>query len=226
MSGIRLSRNRAPCVGNVLQGPNAQFMSASGGPLFLWDGADVEIPFLFYYGSELVDIGNIVSITITATGYTANDGVLVLPERTLTFTPLAGFPGAVLDASATAEDFADGTKAHALFPFTAQEMNILSSAESEKDLWVVLTAVTDDGMTWIMCYGVVKIKDSRRTVVSAAVVNDPAYLTSDQVVALVAATSQQFQSVKVWNAEQGRFVEFISVGASGQESLAPQTGGA
>jgi hypothetical protein len=215
-----------PCVGNVLAGPTAQFTHLSGSSLILWDGADVELPFLFYYGSSLVNMSNIASVTLTATDNVKNDGIPVLPERTITFDPLPGFPGAVLDASATATDFAAGTKQHALFPYTAQEMNILAAAESDKDLWVVLTALTTTGSTWILCYAVVKVRDSRRTVAGAAVVNNPTYLTADQTAALIAAQPKQLQSVPVWNAEQQRFVEYISVGAAGQESLAPQSGGA
>ncbi len=225
----RLGRNRVQCVVDVADGPNAQFMDKKTGQSpIIWDNADVELAFAFYWNDALIDISNIASVTLTATDNAGDDDTLILPERTITFSELPGFPDAKLDASLDDTSWSENTKQHALFPFTATEMNILTDG-TEMDLWVVLTAVTTTGETWILGYSVVKVKDSRRVAAGAPTPNAPDYLTRAESIALFAAKNEalaQVQSVKIWNAEQGRYVEFICVGAAGQESLAPQSGGA
>ena len=101
----------------------------------IWRGNDVQFELgLFIGGTMLTDLSNIASLTLEVKSDSDRDGIPLI-TKTLAAVDL--------DATLTAETWADKTKQHALLALTGAETNIALNGD-ETTYWLAVSIVTND----------------------------------------------------------------------------------
>ncbi len=101
-----------------------------------WARAATQFEVALASGGNLVDVGNLSSVTLAGAPYTARGGARSF-SRTLA--------GTDLDNALTEATWADGSAQHALFTFSNAEMNLPLGGADSADFWLVVTALTQAG---------------------------------------------------------------------------------
>jgi hypothetical protein len=103
----------------------------------LWRGNDVRFEVgLFLKNVLITDISNINSLTLEVKTMAALAGAPVMTKTVA---------AAAMDASLSAETWADSTKQHALVEFSSAETNVDLGNNSYVDFWLVVSVVTTAG---------------------------------------------------------------------------------
>ncbi len=132
-------------------------------------------------GGALVDVGNLASVTLEASPSANRDGA-----RVISLTVAL----ASLDNTLTEATWTDGSKQHALFRFTAAQMNFLASGTASANFWIVISALTTAGDPIIFGAGTLQVIDPGTNFTASTPPPNPgAYLTIDQANALFATSA-------------------------------------
>lgn len=114
------------------------------------------------------DLANVESLNLKLQP-SQDDETGVLADQTIT----------VLDLTTTAETWADGTKQHAVFELSNAEMN-LAVDSSPRSLWLVVTAIMDDGYEYTLTGGIFNLHEDNNAAGDPPPENPGTALTLEQ----------------------------------------------
>lgn len=185
-------------------------------------GSDIQFEFAFWYDSTLIDIASWDALKIDIVNGTNIVGSRLM-EKTVAKTPGEGMPAEErLDSSLTSATWNDVTKQHALITFTDEQSLFANpgSGENSLPLWLILRATTSTGETFTVCADKALAYKDGHTGTGAPEAGDTAYYTAAQIDAIFvkkSALTLEFQSMKVWNGDQGKFQYLGIRGLAGAE---------
>lgn len=101
----------------------------------VWRGNDAQLDVAVYFGTSLVDISNLASITVEIMPSTRSGTAIV--QETIS--------SSAFNTSLTTDQFEEDTHQHFIIPLTAAQMNQAPESGTEKTFWMVISAITNDG---------------------------------------------------------------------------------
>lgn len=184
---------------------------------------DVAYEFAFYVRGMLANISTWSSLYLYVSTNGTRSGTKLM-EKTITSSPLPGDSEAKLDASLTNASWADGSKRHALVPFSAAETTCLSPPgnATERVFWMAMRITTAEGRSMIIGPAKLTAYESGVDSSGAPEPGDPTYYTAAECDARFAKAiggDIKFQRIPIYNPDQGRFQYLILRGEAGQEKV-------
>lgn len=155
---------------------------SSGSDPEIWRGTDLAVEFALLWGStELMSVGQFTSVTCEVKALADKTGAALM-SKTI---------GAVdLNTALTMGEWTSGTGYHGLFAFTYAETNLVLGASEAAQFWMVISAITDDGVPRNVTLGCATLtvrEDGHVIGGDSAPIGDPQYLTAEQTRALLGA---------------------------------------
>lgn len=178
-------------------------------------GSDVQFEFAFFYDATLIDIQSWDSLKMDVVP-ASNIIAARLMERTIGKSPAPEAPAVEkLDSSLTKTTWDDLTKQHALVTFTAAETLYANPGANEASLalWMILRVTTSTSETFTVAADHAKSFKDGHSGTGAPEAGDTSYYTAAEIETLFvrkSALTLDFQAVKIWNPDQGKY-QFIGL---------------
>ncbi len=158
----------------------------------------------------------------------------IMPSQTDETEVLADQTVTSIDNTMAANTWADGSKQHAVFTFTNAEMNLEVGASSPKSLWLVVTAIMDDGTEYTFAGGVFLLHEDNNAAADPPPENPGTAITLEQADArylpitagdgdangfMIVPNSEDGMELALWNETRSIYQILRITGAAGSETL-------